>query len=173
MVVRAKDFRAVIAAHRDSGTCYICGKPVVDGEAYHGATGAHWDCHAANETTSKQAVERGDEALRSLGFKPRKPRKPEGQGATALKAKAMAVSAIEQALGEKLFDVTLWNQKGVYRGARWDLDQWGLAFKFIRDGHTFAGQASSLSGMTACARAKAMKATPDRGIAFAFSIDPA
>lgn len=31
--------------HREAGTCFICLKPVVDGDARHGLSGAHYDCH--------------------------------------------------------------------------------------------------------------------------------
>lgn len=36
--------REEIQRHREAGTCHLCDKPVLDGQATNGATGAHWDC---------------------------------------------------------------------------------------------------------------------------------
>lgn len=158
-----EDRRAYMAWHRENGTCYICERPVADGQAYHGATGVHWDCHAAEERKT-------EEAFAKVGGL--KSRAREGTGKIAIQAKELAVKAIECVLRAELFDVAMWNQQGAYRGPRWDLDSWGLSFKFERDGHVFSGQASSLSTMTACVKVGAMKATETGDIAFDFSIDP-
>ncbi|MPQ69227.1 hypothetical protein [Pseudomonas sp. MWU12-2323] len=45
LIAQREARRANIEAHIDAGTCHICGKPVVNGAAIHGPTGAHWDCH--------------------------------------------------------------------------------------------------------------------------------
>lgn len=147
------DFRESVRTHRDAGTCYLCGKPVDPSQGYHGATGAHWDCHQKVEDDFT-------DSMRRLGGMPRK---PEGQGATALKAKAMAIAAIEKALGAEIYDVTLWNQKGVYRGPRWDLDSWGVYFKFDLGGSVMSGEASSLAIMTQCCGYKSLCAKPRDG----------
>lgn len=147
----AESFRDMIARHRDANTCYLCDKPVVAGQAHHGATGAHWDCSEA----LTRAVEQPNplDAIRALIGKPaRTRRKREGEGATALKAKALAVAALELELGTTLFDVSVWNQQGLYRGPRWDLDCWGMYFKFEREGRTCSGQASSLATMGQCVK---------------------
>lgn len=118
-----------------------------------------------------------DEALRALAsqqrapLKPRKRRAPEGTGPTALKAQALAVLAIEAHVGAVLTDVSMWNQQGAYRGDRWQLDRWGIAFSFLRDGRLCKGGASSLSRMTDCVKAKAIVATPG-DLAFSFQLDP-
>lgn len=163
--------RAAIAAHRDAGTCHLCEKPVVDGEAHHGATGAHWDCHSKQESDAVKADARLAQLAHSIPGKPRAPRKREGEGKTALKAKALAVSALEAYLDAKLHSVSIWNQQGVHRGPRWDLDAWGLYFKFERDGHTFGGSASSLATMTQCVKWQKLDATPSGG-AFSFDLGP-
>lgn len=126
-----EDHRAFRAWHCENGTCYICEQPVVNGQARHGATGAHWICHAAEEQKTQEAF------ARVGGIKSRA---KEGTGKTASKARALAVAALEQALDAQLFDVRMWNQQGVYRGPRWDLDSWGLYFSFKQDEHTFGGQ---------------------------------
>lgn len=83
----------------------------------------------------------------------------------------MAVAAIEEALGAKLYDITIWNQKGVYRGPRWDLDVWGMAFWFDRDGHRFSGSASSLATMSQCVKFKKLRAV-EEACTFSFSLCP-
>lgn len=140
---------------------------MVNGQARYTPTDNHYCCEFPNGQTTL------DDQFRELGIGKRKSRAREGTGKTAVKAQKLAVAALERELGAELFDVLIWNQQGVYRGVRWDLDSWGLRFSFIRDGHTFSGQASSLETMTACVKAGAMKATPDRSISFMFSIDPA
>lgn len=163
-------FREKIAAHREAGTCYICGHQVDPAQGIHGVTGAHWDCAQNEERKTKAAIERVDGAFSSLGFKAK--RKREGQGKTALRAKALAIEALESALQAKLEEVNLWNQQGAYRGPRWDLDTWGLDFRFQKDGHRFTGSASSLATMTQCVKAKRLHATPE-GLAHSFSLWPA
>ena len=155
----ATDYRALTSWHKDRGTCYICSKAVDPSQGYHGGNGAHWDCLRLEEKKTEEAFARVDAGFRSLGIKPK--RKREGEGVTAQKCKAMAVAAIEEALGEKVYDITLWNQQGAYRGPRWDLDAWGMAFWFNRDGHKFSGQASSLATMTQCIKFKRMKAVQE------------
>lgn len=162
----SNSFRENIQAHRDAGTCYICGKPVAEGESHHGATGAHWGCHKAEEEETAKIIARGDAAIASLGLK--RKRRSEGEGATATKAKALAVVAIEEALSTKIYDITLWNQQGVYRGPRWDLDVWGLNFSFEQNGHKIGGSASALATMTQCVKCRKLVATPDGFGAFSF-----
>lgn len=162
------DIRAKIATHRDAGTCYLCEKPVVAGEAHHGATGAHWDCSQKLEDDVKKA----DANLRMLKHSrraPRAPRKREGEGTMALKVKALAIAALESALGATITETTMWNQQGAHRGPRWDLDSWGLYFKFQQDGREMGGSASSLSTMTQCSKWGKLVALP-AGLAFAFDL---
>lgn len=107
----AKDVTAVreaIARHRDAGTCYLCEKQVQSGEARHGATGAHWVCSKKLDN----AVIADDAKLQQLRPTHRAPRKREGKGAIALKAKALAIAALEELLGGPVTDVSLWNQQG-------------------------------------------------------------
>ena len=142
------DFRALIDWHRVRGTCYVCELPVDASQGYHGVTGAHWDCVKTEEKKTEEAFSRADQGFRELGFKPR--RKREGEGAIAQKCKAMAVTALQEALGVSIYKVTMWNQQGSYRGPRRDLDSWGVGFWFEVDGREFSGSASSLSTMTQC-----------------------
>lgn len=165
--MRQEKFRALLDAHYEAGTCYICGLPVVAGQAHNGATGAHWDCSRTEDVKAKEAAAKLDGLFVEFGFKKR--RQPEGQGKTAQKARALAVTAIEDVLGVPIFDVALWNQQGVYRGPRWDLDAWGLSFSFDLDGHRFKGSASSLATMTQCVQYKRLVATPE-GVAYTFSL---
>lgn len=154
-----ESFRERIARHREAGTCHICGQPVENGQAIHGVTGAHWDCNEREDREAQEVFERVDEKLG--GVKPVRKRCREGEGKTAQRAKALAVSAIEIELGALIYDVKLWNQQGIYRGPRWDLDVWGLSFKFRRDGYECLGSASSLATMTESAKAKKLRAVPD------------
>lgn len=162
-----KDFRALIDWHMENGTCYICSKPVDHSEGYHGGTGAHWDCVQQENKKTEEAFARVDQGFLSIGIKPK--RRREGEGRTAQKCKAMAVAAIEEALGVRLYDITIWNQQGAYRGPRWDLDAWGLTFWFDRDGHRFSGDASSLPTMTQCLKFKRLRAVKE-DLAHSFSL---
>lgn len=45
--------REELQKHRDAGTCFICGKPVLDGQPRHGATGAHWACTEDTQDKAK------------------------------------------------------------------------------------------------------------------------
>ena len=153
------EFRALIDKHMDAGTCYVCGKAANPSEGLHGITGAHWDCTQAEARKTDDAIAKADAGLRSIGLKPR--RKREGEGATAQKAKALAVAALEAAIGAPLSEVTMWNQQGVYRGPRWDLDAWGVHFSYECDGYVFKASASSLATMTQCLSFKRLKAEPD------------
>lgn len=108
--------------------------------------------------------------MRSFGFKPK--RAKEGEGATAKKAKAKALAALEKVLGTTPYDVTFWNQQGAHRGPKWDLDRWGLNFSFDYLGHSMRGSASCLATMTDCARAISMEAKEDTKLAFSFDMLP-
>lgn len=157
----SKSFKELIAIHLKKGTCYLCRKRVVDGEGIHALTGAHWNCHKAEEDKVYENMEKMGVRLR----------KKEGEGKVALKAKELAVAAIEKELGTKLESVTIWNQQGVYRGPRWDLDSWGLHFSFELNGHVHTGDASSLATMTKCVAAKKMKAVKEK-YGFSFALYP-
>lgn len=152
-------FRALIDKHRDAGTCHICGLAVDPARGYHGATGAHWDCTEAEKAKTDEVMAKGDRALKALGFKPR--RRREGEGEVAQKCKTLATQALQELLGVPIYRVTMWNQKGVYRGPRWDLDSWGLHFYFEKHGSEFSGSASSLATMTQCLTFKRLKAVED------------
>lgn len=148
--------RATIDRHREAGTCHLCGGVVDASKGYHGATGAHWDCQKAFENESDQIF------AKVGGLRPaRKPRCPEGQGRTAKKALAMAVEALEKAVGTPIFDVNQWNQQGAHRGQRWDLDAWGLTFRMRVNGGVIQGSASSLATMTQCVAADHLCASPE------------
>jgi hypothetical protein len=158
-----ESFRERLARHQAAGTCYLCGEAVVDGQARHGATDAHWDC-TRNENKKLEAA-----WAKVGGIAPKPARKQEGEGRTALRAKALALAALQEAVGAPLEDITVWNQKGVYRGPRWDLDAWGLHFWFYKDGHRFSGSASSLATMGDCVRYKRLEAKPE-GVAFSHTL---
>lgn len=166
------EFREMIDQHIDAGTCYVCKKPALAEQGLHGALGAHWSCVKKEEEAYEQAVEKIDSSLKEMGVK--KPRAREGQGKTAQKAKDMAVKAIGTFIDPgSIFDVTIWNQQGVYRGPRWDLDAWGIHFKFWWGGREFSGQASSIATMTACVKAGGIKASRSlSGGAFTFDLYP-
>lgn len=172
----------------DTSVCILCGKPVLPGEAHYSLTGNHYDCQfpagRRGSDPGSASIPRAsdpevfavlDAALQALSFKSRslrKKRAPEGAGATALKVQALAVKAIEAELGAVLTDVSLWNQQGAYRAERWQLDRWGIAFSFLRDGRLCKGTASSLARMTDCVKAGTIVATPG-DLAFSFQLDPA
>lgn len=160
--------RAAIQAHIDAGTCHVCGATVDFAQGYNGATGAHWDCSKKLQIDVETSMSRMDAALAKLSGK--MPRAAEGQGATAKKALALGVAAVEAALKTTLRDVRQWNQQGPYRGPKWDLDAWGMNFTFDSDGHTFAGSASSLATMSACVKAGGLRAVP-ADVANTFSLD--
>ena len=156
--------------------CTICNKPVLAGEGRYSITDNHYDCEFPNGRRAADASFAGiskqmDNAFAALGFKPKRVKAEEGTGKTAIKAKALAVKAIEEALGVPVFGVMQWNQKGAYRGKHWDLDRWGLTFSFNQDGHVFTGQSSTLATMTECAKSQAMVASSG-GVAFSFEVEP-
>lgn len=157
--------RTAIAAHRDAGTCYLCTKPVQAGEARHGTTGAHWDCSKKLANTAKA----DDAMLQQLLPARQTPRKREGAGAVALRAKALAIAALEELLGGPVTEVSLWNQQGAHRGPRWDLDAWGVHFTYDLDGHAFQGTASSLATMTQCVKWRKLGASA-AGNTFTFDL---
>lgn len=55
-----EDFRNMIDRHMEAGTCYLCGEPVLDGQAHHGATGSHWNCYEAEKMKFEEACEKLD-----------------------------------------------------------------------------------------------------------------
>lgn len=164
------DHRQNIHHHKDAGTCYLCGKEVLDGQPRHGGTGAHWACAEKFDAEAAKAEALLDEFIGKSTPAPARPRKPEGQGKTAQKALALAKAAIEAELGSEITDLRVWNQQGVYRGPRWDLDAWGFHFAFGYRGVTLSGQASSLSTMSACVAAKKLYARQDGRVIGTFTL---
>jgi hypothetical protein len=158
------DFKSMLRAHKEAGTCYLCKLPVLDGEERHGSLGCHWACHKRDEEEAKAIFAR-------VGGLAVSKRKPDGEGKTAQRAKVLAVAAIEAHIGQSIYDVNIWNQKGAYRGPRWDLDAWGLNFRFLLDGSEIAGSASSLATMTACAKSSGLIAGKT-DIAFTYDLYP-
>lgn len=146
-------------------TCPICADPVYADQGFYSITKAHWTCHEASTLSDRELNEI------TLGGRRRR---PEGEGATAQRAKKLAVAALEAAVGAPLEEVTLWNQQGAYRGPKWDLDAWGLDFTFLRDRDTIRGSASSLATMTACVRDCAhggrLIAQPSGDLAFSYDL---
>lgn len=155
--------------------CSFCHQPLVDGQAIYTRTMDHYDCKFPNGPEKHEPLEaifaRGDAALRKLGVHVPRAKKPEGEGETAIKAKALAKEAIERELGVPIEIESLWNQQGDYRGKSWDLDRWGLNFTFVLDGHRHRGTASTLATMTDCVKAKRMRAQ-ERDLAFDYSVEP-
>jgi hypothetical protein len=147
-----------------SAACPTCGEPVFADQGYYSITGEHWACHAKQVATVAELTK----------DRVRRRRRPDGEGKLAVRVRTLAVAALEQAIGVPLSDVTMWNQQGGYRGHHWDLDAWGLDFKFTLDGHQCAGSASSLSTMTQCARAcsegERFVAEADGDMAHAYSL---
>jgi len=155
-----------IYKHMDAGTCYVCGKPVATGSAIYGLTGAHYDCEMGSSQLDNSVKSRAPTSvateldsrlkfLKSRGSSGRRrARAREGEGPTAQKVIAKAVAAIEKVSGAKVSDVTFWNQKGSYRGNRWDLARWGLIFCMTyEDGFSTTGDCHSWSTIGACAPA--------------------
>lgn len=144
--------------------CTICHQPVLDGQARYGVNDNHYDCEfprgrAAFDQEGRDAVAKFDRALAELGIAPKKARKPEGQGATALRCQALAAQALTQAVGKPCTVSKIWNQQGAYRGKLWDLDRWGVNFQYESDdGRVCEGHASSLATMTESARRGALDA---------------
>lgn len=67
-----------------AGLCYKCDKPVADGAARHGPTGAHWECHRAPFEESDRVIEELDRLIgelnpRSTDIHPRMARANGGQ----------------------------------------------------------------------------------------------
>lgn len=150
--------------------CAICGNPVNPGDGIYTITGNHYDCEFPKGRASFAEIAKDmDDALSAFGFKPKRHKGKEGTGRVALKAKAMAVEAIQRELGTEIFDVVMWNQQGAYRGARWDLDRWGLDFRFMLDPqHPMSGSASCLARMSDFIKGRATARATD--IAYTFDL---
>lgn len=58
------DFRDLIEKHKDEGTCLLCGKPVEDGQAVHGLTGAHYECYEAQMAKAEYSFFKLDTLLK-------------------------------------------------------------------------------------------------------------
>lgn len=158
--------------------CSVCGQPVVAGQEIHGGKGDHWGCVYPPERpymTLKDIVARGDAAMAALcnevGIQPRKPRRREGEGATAQKCRRWAEAALSELIGKPVTVRTMWNQQGVYRGPRWDLDAWGVHFDI--EGVNHGGSASSLATMTHCVKSGGIVASrSDSGGSYSYNLDP-
>lgn len=156
--------------------CSICGNEIEEFAPIYTITGNHYSCQFPDGVKSaSELIADLDEKLNKLlgrsstAIKKSK-RVEEGLGAIALKAKEKAIAAVEAILGFPIYDILLWNQKGAYRGPRWDLDAWGFHFSFKDDsGHEFKGHASSLAIMTAIAKSKYVYCVKEQGFA-TFSI---
>lgn len=151
----------------ENHVCSICGKDVVDFTPIYSITGNHYDCEfPKGQKSTAELIADLDQKLENLVGRPKKKRAAEGTGPTARKAQSRAIKAIEMALGFEVYDVSIWNQQGAYRGPGWDLDAWGLHFSFKDDsGHEFKGQASSLGTMGFIVKSKFVYAVKDRGFA--------
>jgi hypothetical protein len=67
MIADREARRERIESHLDAGTCHICERPVANGSAIHGPTGAHWECHRGPVETSAPVRE----------IRPQAPAKPD------------------------------------------------------------------------------------------------
>lgn len=137
----------------ENQVCSICGKVVEDFTPIYSITGNHYDCQFhGGRKTDKELIAELDQ---KLGCLVKKKRAAEGTGRTARIAQSRAVSAIEKVLGFELYDISIWNQQGAYRGPHWDLASWGLLFSFKDDSdHEFKGDASSVATMGYIVKAK-------------------
>lgn len=64
--------REMIAAHIEASTCHICERPVANGAAIHGPTGAHWECHSGPiEQCSKPVHEQQPMQTQKVDLHPR------------------------------------------------------------------------------------------------------
>ncbi len=161
-----------IYKHMDAGTCYVCGKPVKTGSAIYGLTGAHYDCEVGTGRAYEAAVIRIEDALANLGVVAQRPRVPEGKGKVAKKAIAKAVAAIEKETGAKLTGVLFWNQKGNFRGPKWDLARWGLQFSMqLPNGNIVRGSSHSWATVTMCANLP-LQAHEERDSLYSYNVEP-
>ena len=143
--------------------CDFCGKPVYCDEGIHGISLDHYDCYSANLKKLNEFIYGTTTTVK------RKRKAAEGKGQIATKVIEMATAAVEEQLGAKIYDVSFWNQKGGYRGSRWDLARWG--FYFAIEGTTLKGHCHSWSRMTDCAKAKKLIAHPE-DITYTFNVEP-
>lgn len=158
--------------------CSVCGQLVLAGQEIHGGRGDHWGCVYPPERpyqTLKEIIAKGDAAMAALckeaGIKPRKMKCREGEGATAQKCKRWAEEALTTLIGKAVTIRSLWNQQGIYRGPRWDLDSWGATFEIAGVSH--GGNASSLATMTQCVKSGGIIAKhSDSGGAWSFDLYP-
>jgi hypothetical protein len=163
----------VAERYQVNASCSVCGKVVYADQGYHGLSKDHYDC---TSRAFDNAVEKYEEANRKLNKmfsdlditddsvpKPRrKKRVREGEGKIAQKCIRLATVAFEEATGGKVVSTLIWNQKGQYRGPRWDLAAWGVDFDFTLPGseNIFKGSIASWGTMTAVSKLKEMKISP-------------
>jgi hypothetical protein len=143
-------------------SCKYCKKAVYADEGYHGISHNHYSCHADQVRLLDEAIEKLEGLADSLGAKQKRKHVPEGQGKTAQKCIKLATEAFERETGGKVVNALIWNQKGQYRGPRWDLARWGVDFEFVLDGREkpFNGSVVSWSTMTAVAKLKTLDISP-------------
>lgn len=154
--------------HLINEACPHCGKPVYADEGYHTVALSHSRCEDQTVEKYRDAVNRMDSIFSDFGIK--KKRKREGEGVTAQKVLKLATEAFEREANVKIVRANMWNQKGVYRGPRWDLARWGIDFEFInKDGLRLSGSIHSWATMTQCAKQKTLKLHREDG-SFTYSV---
>lgn len=149
--------------HLVKESCDFCQKHVYADEGYHGLSKNHYSCHNGLLERFEESSKKLDALMEDLCGKPKR-KKPvrEGEGRVAKKCIKLATEAFERETGGKVTNALIWNQKGIYRGQRWDLAAWGVDFDFTLEGHenTFKGSIASWATMTAVSKLKEMKISP-------------
>lgn len=143
-------FRAMIEAHQDAGTCYICGKAVEKFAAKHGATGAHWDCFSG-----VKAAVAADMAKTPVRNRPRRVRR--GHGATVQELERRVATALGTYFGTKVVAVTVYLAPPVWCQARFDVLKFTGTAQ-VEDGLPI--QFGSWATATALIRSKEWAVTP-------------
>lgn len=114
------------------GTCTICRKPVVAGQARYTVTENHYDCEFPNGYVSPvEMFKEAEEKLSALYLtKPRAAPCRPGDGPVAKKVAALLSQLFKEKLGWdiKPDSMNFWVQPPAYRGPKWDLAVWGCSF---------------------------------------------
>lgn len=139
-----------------------CKKPVYADEGYHGISKDHYSCQSSIFERFEESTKNLNALLDDFGVKRKRKNASEGEGKAAQKCIKLATEAFERETGGKVTSALIWNQKGVYRGPKWDLARWGVDFDFTLEGseHIFHGSIASWSTMTAVSKLKVMTISP-------------
>lgn len=148
-------------------SCDYCKQPVYCDEGIHGISHNHYRCEAGVKEKFEEDSKKIDAIFAELGIKPK--RKREGTGKTAQKALKVAIDAIEAMSGGKVLNPLVWNQRGAYRGQRWDLAAWGVDFDLqFKEGEEICkGSFACWASMTAVSKMEKL-AIVEEGIPYTY-----